>query len=426
VESVAWVAERKDVLSTFFILLAVLAYERYARTQRRRWMVAVACLFALGLLSKPMVISLPLLLLLLDYWPLQRLSKRSILEKLPLLALSIASGLITILVQRAGGAMRGLEHVSLGLRVSNAIVSYVRYLGKTFWPMDLAVLYPLPENWPIWLVLMCAALVILITLAAFVLRRTMPWLIVGWLWYLIALAPVIGIIQVGDQAMADRYTYVPQVGIFIMIVWTIGAAVRASLKSALAAAATVVIAVLAFLTYRQLGYWSTSETLFRHAAAVTPNNWLAYNHLATALATSKQERYSEALEAAQRAVALHPSGVTHFNLANLLRTLGQLEPARREYKEALAANPRLVEARNNLGVTLLQLQRPADAEPFFREAAEMEPDYADAHANLGMALLQQGKASEARESFLRALKIAPTHPIAYRGLELTNKPPSTQ
>jgi protein O-mannosyl-transferase len=415
VESVAWVAERKDVLSTFFMLLAILVYERFARTHRRHWAVAVACLFAGGLLAKPMVITLPALLLLLDYWPLQRLSKRAIREKVPLLALAGASAIITLLVQRAGGATRGLEQSGLWLRISNAIVSLVRYLGKTFWPLDLAVFYPLPDHWPLWLVAMCTALVILITASVFFMRRTMPWLLVGWLWYLIALAPVIGIIQVGDQAMADRYTYIPLVGIFIMIVWSIRAAARESMAPALATASAVVLVILSILTYRQLGYWRSSETLFRHAAQVTPNNWLAYNHLATALADER--RFPEALEAAQRAVALHPSGITHFNLANLLRALGQFEPARRQYKEAIAANPRLVEARNNLGVTLLQLQRPADAEAFFREATQMKPDYADAHANLGTALLQQNKAAAARESFLRALQIVPTHSLAQRGLD---------
>jgi tetratricopeptide (TPR) repeat protein len=247
----------------------------------------------------------------------------------------------------------------------------------------------------------------------------MPWLVVGWLWYVIALMPVIGIIKVGDQAMADRYTYIPLVGIFIMIVWSVAAAARASLAPVLATVTTVLLAILSILTYRQLGYWNSSETLFRQAAQVTPNNWLAYNHLATALANEK--RFDEALQAAQTALALHPSGTTHFNLANLLRTLGQLEPARRQYKAALAANPRLVEARNNLGITLLQLQRPQDAEAFFREATQMEPDYADAHANLGMALLQQGQTDAARESFIRALQIVPHHAIAQRGLDQADK-----
>jgi tetratricopeptide (TPR) repeat protein len=412
VQSVAWVAERKDVLSTFFMLLTLLAYERYVKSSKWQWYAAVIVLFALALMAKPMAITLPLIFLLLDWWPLERRDvKRAILEKIPLLALAAASAIVTFLVQRAGGAVTSVDKVPAGLRISNAIVSYARYLLKMVWPVDLAVFYPMPKGWPVWEVAFAALFLIAVTSLVLRSRKRMPWLAVGWLWYLIMLLPVIGIIQVGEQAMADRYTYLPLLGIFIMIVWS----VPEKMHRAATAGAALALVVLSALTAWQVGYWQNSETLFCRAANVTSDNWLAYNHLASALA--EQQRYPEALSVARTAVSIHPSDKTHFNLANLLRKMGDLEGATLEYQRALDANPNLAVARNNLGITLAQLGRLPEAEHQLRAAISIDNNYADAHANLGLVLRDQGKIPEAKAQFEAALQLDPNQSIAKRGLE---------
>ena len=419
VESVAWVAERKDVLSTFFMLLALLAYERYARTRQLKWYAMLACAFAVGLLCKPMIVTLPVLLLLLDYWPLHRLTWRALLEKLPLFALTIASGITTFLVQRAGGAVRSFEHVPFSLRVANAFASYVRYLAKTFYPFDLAVFYPMQPA-----ASRCAlALLFIITGVAIVLYRRMPWLLVGWLWYLVTLTPVIGIIQVGDQSMADRYTYIPLIGIFIALAWTIGALVgdrRPPVPALTAAICAIVAIALVFLTHRQITWWRDSETLFAHTAAVTKDNWLAYNHLATALEERKQ--YDRALEMSARALRIHPAAVTHFNHGNVLRKLRRLDEARQHYEQAIALNPNDPVARSNLAVTLAELNRPAEAESLLRETIQRFPNHAVAHANLGSVLLAQGRTAEAIAAYKDALRIDPNNALARTWLQRLGQP----
>ncbi|HEX8521671.1 MAG TPA: tetratricopeptide repeat protein [Tepidisphaeraceae bacterium] len=411
VESVAWIAERKDVLSTFFMLLAILAYERFVRAHRWSCYGTVVCCFALGLMAKPMVITLPLLLILLDFWPLRQTDwRRAVTQKIPLLLIALAAGAVTFLVQRAGGAVASIEKIPITLRLSNAIISYVRYLGKTLWPAKVAVFYPMPTAFPLWEVILALLFLIAMTLVAFTLRRSRPWLMIGWLWYLIMLLPVIGVIQVGEQAMADRYTYVSLVGIFVMIAWSIPA--KAPLATSVAS--TVVLALLAAATTRQLGYWRNSETLFRHATQATENNWLAHNHLATALADER--RLDEALESAQTAVAIHPSATTHFNLANLLRRAGNLPDACIYYERALQLNPQLTQARNNYGIALAQSAKLPQAEAQLRAAIQLKPDYADAWANLGLVLRDQGKLPAAQDALQRALAIDRQHPIARKAL----------
>ncbi|HEY3570009.1 MAG TPA: hypothetical protein VGP73_18895 [Thermoanaerobaculia bacterium] len=284
VESVAWIAERKDVLSAFFWILAMGAWARYARQPSAGRYGLVALLMILGLMAKPMVVTLPFALLLLDVWPLDRLSlgwKRLILEKLPLLALSAVSSVITIRYQET--SLAPLDVVPWSLRAANALVAYAAYLGKLFWPTHLAVFYPIPLAIPAWKVLGAALLLIAITALAAWRARREPWLLIGWLWFLGALVPVIGLVQVGRQAMADRYLYLPSIGLFLAVVWTLAGLLREH-RAALAAAAAIVILTLATITWAQIGYWADSVTLFRHALAATGDgNYLAHIGLGKAL-----------------------------------------------------------------------------------------------------------------------------------------------
>ncbi len=421
VESVAWISERKDVLSTFFMLLALLAYERYARTRRAGWYGAVILGFVLGLLAKPMVITLPVVLLLLDFWPLDRRDwGRAWLEKLPMFALAAASGVVTFMVQRAGGAVASIVRVPVELRISNALVSYVRYLGKMILPIKLAVFYPMPQSWPTWEWGLAAALLISATALVVAMRRRAPWLVVGWLWYLVALVPVIGLVQVGEQALADRYSYMPLVGIFIMIAWSI----RNVPARIAAPVCAMVLGALAMLTFRQLGYWGSNLTLFEHAAKVTRDNWMAYNHMATGL--SEENRLPEALEAATRALNLHPSVMTYYDMGNLLRKMGDLTGAQRSYHQALELNPHLAVAHLNIGVTLVQLGDLPGAQRQFQAAIAADPQNAGAYENLGLALRDQGRLEQARLAFEQALRLNPDHSIARRGLKSLRDKQSSQ
>jgi tetratricopeptide (TPR) repeat protein len=317
VESVAWVAERKDVLSALFWLLAMAAYGRYARRPSVGRYLPVALAMALGLAAKPMVVTLPFALLLLDIWPLERLGlgwKRLAVEKLPLLALSAASSLVTLHYQRTSLAPLGLDPWSL--RLANAAVSYTAYLGKLLLPSNLAVFYPIPLAIPAWKVAGAVALLAILTALAVRTARKAPWLLVGWLWFLGTLVPVIGLVQVGRQAMADRYTYIPSIGLFVAIVWGIAGLVGER-RAVLATAAAVVIALLVAGTWMQAGTWRDSVTLYRHALAVTPDNYLA-----------------------------------HLGLAKALVAKGDGAGAAEQYRAALALRPGLIEARAGLEAVL--------------------------------------------------------------------------
>ncbi len=418
VQSVAWIAERKDVLSTFFMFLALLCYERYARTGKPRWYWSTFTVFALGLLAKPMLITLPVILLLLDIWPLRRIKTRcAIPEKLPFLVVAFIASMVTFLVQRAGGAVAGVDKFPLSLRFTNAVVSYIRYLEKMIWPANLAVFNPMPDFWPFWQVSLCLAALILITLSAIRMRDRAPWLLVGWLWYIIMLLPVIGIIQVGDQAMADRYTYVPLVGIFIMLIWSIPERLN---RPAIVAGATGILA-LSIVTWREIGYWQNSETLFRRAADSTYDNWLAYNHLATAFAD--QQRFDDALLAAQTAVKIHPAATTWFNLGNTFRRTGDRIAAIDAYQRAMKLDNRRAVIPNNYGITLAESGRLPEAEELFRRAIAIDRNYADAHANLGLALAQQGNLQAAKDELNEALRLNPDHRLALQTLRQLAAPP---
>ncbi len=371
VESVAWIAERKNLLSTLFWLLAMWAYVLYARHKGWRRYLLVLVLFVLGLMSKPMLVTLPCVLLLLDYWPLGRLSGRRdalrlLLEKVPLFILSAASSFITVKAQRMDGALDA-KVLPLGARISNALVSYLGYIYKMIWPTRLAVLYPHPgETLPRWHAVTAALILIGLTILIVRGSRKYPYLIVGWLWYLGTLVPVIGIVQVGGQAMADRYAYVPLIGLFIIIAWGTRDLTRALTHRSywLAAAAALVLIALTMTTWRQLRYWQNSITLFEQAIRVTDDNAIAQNNLGAVLV--RQGRLDEGLVHLNEAVRLNPSyGTAYDNIAVTLyqqgNIAGQDENRTQEaidlYRRALELKPNLTEAQQKLDLLLEKMEK---------------------------------------------------------------------
>lgn len=377
-ESVAWIAERKDVLSTFLGLLAIVAYTRYVDRPSLGRYSAVAILLALSLAAKPMLVTLPVVLLALDYWPLARPRpfSRLALEKLPLLVLSAASTAITILAQRGEGAMRSLESVPVSMRLGNALVSYVTYLGKAVWPSGLAVYYPYPSSLSPWAV--AGAALVLAGITSFVVlnARRRPHALAGWSWYLVTLLPVIGLIQVGEQAMADRYTYVPLIGIFIMAAWGLPTLWRpAPLRTALTTAAAVVVLLALTVTTRiQVGHWRDGFSLFSHALRVTEANALA-----------------------------------HQNLGTILNRRKDRDGAIRQYELALEIDPNRADARVNLGVMLLKRGDMEGAEAHFTRVLGTTPDHADALFASGWLLETNGDPSGAASRYQAALSARPGH-----------------
>jgi tetratricopeptide (TPR) repeat protein len=420
VESVAWVAERKDVLSTFFGMLALLAYLGYVRRPAPSRYLLVAALLALGLMSKPMLVTFPFLLLLLDYWPLGRLFASGsaetgagdpvrvrpapvgwrlvVLEKVPLLALSGLSAALTLYAQQRGGAIEPLTALPFGDRLANALVSYVRYLGLMLWPIGLAPFYPHPQGpLPVWQVAAAAILLAALSVLALALARRRPYALVGWLWYLGSLVPVIGLVQVGEQALADRYTYVPLIGLFIVLAWGAGdlAGYRPLRRGALSAMAISALLACAVLTWKQVGVWHDSRSLWEHALRVTPDNHVARNNLGFALLQDGQD-LAEAEQHLRAAGQLKADFVRPLtNLAIALDQQGKMEEALRCYREALHLEPGLPATRVNYGVALCRVGRVDEGMEQFRQVIERDPDYADAHYHLAYALVRQKKFAEA-------------------------------
>ena len=474
VESVAWVAERKNVLSTFFFFAALAAYCWYARRPDWRRYLAFAGLFALGLMSKPMVITLPFVLLLLDFWPLGRIQgfpagvlsvpqsplSRLLVEKLPLLVLSAASAAITMRVQQAGGAMRSTAQFSLGVRLENAVVAYAMYLWKMVWPSHLAPLYPHPgDSLSAWQVTLSALVLLAVTVV--VLRfRSRRYLLTGWLWFLGTLVPVIGLVQVGDQAMADRYAYIPLIGIFIMLAW--GAADLADLLhiglSARMIPAACILLALAFATHRQLGYWSSNYELWTHALAVTDKNFIAQNNLGGALLLlgkpdeayahfqaaaeinpndpmsrsnlgaylQEHGKLSEAMAQYDRSISLTSDpgllAATYANLGTAYRNLGEDEKARDSYDQALRLNPNQSNAYLGLGELLEKQNQLDDAIRNYSRSVELRPT-ATGFLLLGHALETEARRPEALAAYQSALKLSPELPEAQHAVhELSGKP----
>jgi tetratricopeptide (TPR) repeat protein len=426
VESVAWVAERKDVLSAVFWFLSLLTYVRYAeRTTAARYWLVFAC-FALGLMAKPMMVTLPFVLLLLDVWPLRRTlpMAQRIREKLPLFALSAVVSVITFHVQQAGGAVKALSVFPLGSRVENALLSYVWYIEKTVWPSNLAVHYPFPLQISVWQAAAAGAVLAVITVLVLRARPERPHLAVGWLWFLGTLVPVIGLVQVGLQAHADRYAYIPMVGLAIMLAWSVPP------NRSMAVVGAAVCLCFAALTGAQLGYWPNSEILFRHALDVTPINGVAEHNLGAAIAEDPDRQF-EALPHLREASHLMPdSAAVHTDLAGALARTRQSAESLEEFRAASRLEPNLASGHYNLGNILVKNGRIAEAIAEYQLALRIEPDYAQAQRNMaaaerdrallywtaGISLTKEGRVQEAIRAFEECLNTQPDHAEAHNSL----------
>lgn len=423
VESVAWVSERKDVLSTFFALLAVLCYLKYVRTQvdsgigttrstQRLFYGLTLLFFVLGLLAKPMIVTLPCVLLLLDFWPLQRWEKKSVrwllVEKIPLLMASAVFSVATVFVQKTHEAVISLASLPLSARIETTFVGYAGYLEKIFWPAKLCMIYPYPNHWPVRILAVSIGLLAMVSIGVAWVRQKQPWLLMGWLWFLGTLVPVIGLVQVSVQTMADRYTYLPSVGIFIGVVWSVSAlaARRRVLAGAVCVLATFLALTCVVLTRNQIQYWKNNETLFRHAVLVTENNYVAEDLLGREL--SRQNRFEEAVGVLKEAVRADPvePGI-RYDLAVNLEHAGQLDEACAEYRTAVSLDPTDVESWNKLGMGLVREGKPGEAITAFTAALKLNPQSADLHYNLGNALVRTGRLPEAVEQFQMSLALNP-------------------
>jgi tetratricopeptide (TPR) repeat protein len=448
VESVAWVSERKDVLSAVFFFLMLDAYVRYARVPSITRYLVVTALFAAGLMSKPMLITAPIVLLLLDYWPLSRFEQSSLttgkkkrarcnnqkhmirrlfLEKIPLLVFAAGAGIVTFVLQkRAAGAIPPLPFL---WRAENAVISYVIYAWKTLWPTRLAVFYPHPnDTLATWQVALAIAFLLAITCAAIVWRDKRPYLFTGWFWYLVMLVPVIGLVQVGEQGHADRYTYLPSIGLFLIAVWltadVIG--VRRS-RSQFAVAAAVAIAIIAALAWRtsiQTSTWRNSETLWTHALAVSPDNDVAHNNLGYLCAgRGELDKAISHFESAARIRSgkrdAHydlGSAFVQMNLADDLARKGRSDEAMVHYEEAIRLQPNYAEAYYNRGNVLYAKGRIDEAIADFEKTLQIQPNDADAHTGLGNALLRKGALKEAIAHYNQAMALAPEDPHSRNNL----------
>ena len=439
VESVAWVAERKDVLSAFFWMLTISAYLRYVSIPSiGRYLVVVGC-YVLGLMAKPMLVTLPFVLLLLDFWPLGRThlsclreaaaagdgwwSPRKecrpmgclVIEKLPLFLLSTSSCVVTYIAQARGGTIAALETIPLAARCLNGCLAYVTYLWKLLWPSHLAVIYPHPvTSLPVWQGIAAGLFLVAVLLLAVRYGYRYPFLLVGWLWYLGTLVPVIGVVQVGVQSMADRYTYIPSIGIMVIFAWSASAVLsrlrRTRLSYLLVCVLVPVILIgLASATWVQLGHWKDTESLFRHAVAVTRDNHAAHSNLGNALL--KQDRLDEASKAYRRALETWPRYPdANNNLGLILTRDGRWEEAIRYYEKALDADPEHIMAHLNMADALAVLGRLSDAVSYYRDAVAISPDLGQAHNALGVALARLRRTDEAISHLCRAVALCPDCP----------------
>lgn len=403
VESVAWIAARKDVLSTFFMMLTLWSYYRYSlRPVPWRYFIVVV-FFVSGLMSKSMLVTLPFILLLLDWWPLNRYNTGGInpdfgqypplrkmwllfLEKTPLLVLSIGVSVATLIAEERTGALTPMISYSPDVRLANAFVSYVLYIGKTLFPVNLAVFYPHPGLWPAWAIITSFLLLAAITYFSLSRYRRCPYLAVGWLWYLGMLVPVIGLIQVGTHAMADRYTYIPLIGLFIGITWGSADVLRrlAYYKKILAGAGVVVLLLLSVQSFVQASYWRDAIELFRHALDVTKNNYIAHNNLGAAYA--RRGNSAEAINHYREAIKIMPHYLmAHFNMAATLTDQGELVQAAGYYRRVLNMRPDFAEAHNNLAIVLARRGELEKSIEHFRKALHLRPDYGEARNNLQIA-----------------------------------------
>jgi tetratricopeptide (TPR) repeat protein len=470
VESVAWVSERKDVLSTFWGILTLIGYAQYTQQRRRSWYGLSLLFFALGLMAKAMLVTLPFLFLLLDYWPLGRFNFSKgfrpqpaggvssvyflLMEKLPFIIITAVSCIVAYYAQQSSGAMMPFEMHPFSLRISNAIVSYVGYIGKMLWPARLAIFYPLPDSFELWQVTAAAIVLLGLSLAVLVQVRKRPYLAVGWFWYLGTLVPVIGLVQIGGQSMADRYTYVPLIGLFVMVAWggaeLIGANRQRRILGAIAAAG--ILAALMGVSRMQVGYWANSITIFEQTIKATGGSWVAHNNLALALsargrinaaihhyrlalekdppepegiyynlaiALSAQDRNSQAIEHYSKALKINPEyAAAHINMGTVLARQGKTADAIRHYTEAIRIEPNSEKAHFNLGNILLAQDKIDEAISHYSKAAHIDPFFAEAYNGLGLALMQKGKLEEAILQFRKAANIKPAYRDAQKNQKL--------
>jgi len=416
VESVAWVTERKDVLSTFFWMLTMWSYHRYTQNSSLHRYLLVFLALALGLMTKPMLITLPFVFLLLDFWPLGRLRLghdralwKLVWEKIPLFALSITSIIITYLALHQGGHIRSFEIYPLWTRIGNALVAYATYIGKMAWPQGLAVLYPHPGNTlPAWQMIGAGLFLMGISILVFRWTPRRPYLGVGWLWYLGTLFPVIGLLQAGLQSMADRYTYVPIIGLFIIIAWGISdLAIKWNIpRKVLNVSAVILLLILMVGTWLQVNHWRNSITLFEHTTAVTSNNYLAHHNLGSAY--HKKERLGDAIREYKRGLAIKPDYFySRMALGSAYETQGHLNEAIREYQKALILRPKNFIPYFALGSVFHKKGRLNDAIREYQRAVNIKPNFALAHHKLGTAYQEQGNLDEAIREYQRALSLSP-------------------
>ncbi|MBC8359247.1 MAG: tetratricopeptide repeat protein [Candidatus Aminicenantes bacterium] len=482
VESVAWVAERKDVLSTFFWLLTMLAYLRYVKKPVLIRYFMVLLFFVLGLMSKPMLVTLPFVLLLLDLWPLGRFrfehnrlsqssgktcfdfkgASRLIVEKIPFFILVVISCSLTFFAQKGGGALVPLASLSLKPRIANALISYVSYVFKAIWPGNLAVYYPYPaDTFPVWQICGAALLIVSVFCGAICLLRQYRYVAVGLFWYFGTLIPVIGLVQVSDQAMADRYTYIPLTGLFITVAWGVSDLLVKwrYQKIFLGVSAVIILSALTVCTFFQASHWRNTITLFENAVKVTENNYKALNNLGAALidkgkpdeallyfaealrinpqktdarnnlanVLSAQGKLDEAVSHYKEAIRINPEHAdAHYNLANVLSAQRKLDEAVLHYKEAIEINPEYAKAYYHLGNILINQKKVKEAMFHFAEAIRINPDYAEAYNKIGLILAWQGKYKKAKVFFLKAIQVRPNYMEARKNIAILEKNLSSQ
>lgn len=432
VESVAWVSERKDVLSTLFWFLTMISYVRYVEDPKfSRYFLVLLC-FILGLMSKPMLVTLPFVLLLLDFWPLGRfrlnaraggdiLKKNSgklflIVEKIPLFFITGISGIITFFAQKRWGAISNLEIYPLDVRIANALVSYIKYIGKMIWPGGLTLLYPYPRSIHLWQSAGALGVLIIISFGCFRVFNRRPYLSVGWLWYVGTLIPVIGLVQVGSQGLADRYTYIPLIGLFIMIAWGVSdmAVIWEVAKKKLYFAAITVLSIFMAITWMQVGFWQNSVSIFERALNVTEDNFIIHNNLGVVF--ERQGRHSAAMAHYMEARRIYPAYPrVHNNMGIAMAGQGDLDAAIGHYTRALRLDPGYAEVHNNLGLVLIRKGKIESALRHFKMALSLKPDYVEADKNRKRALLISGKIKTAVDNLKKELLIDPV------GLELPAK-----
>jgi len=430
VEPVAWVAQRKDVLSMFFAMATLLAYAFYAKRPRAFLYLPVLAIYSLGLMAKPMIVTLPCVMLLLDVWPLRRLRlfrpadslaatetgfpevrlSRALLEKLPLLVLAAAASVLVIFTEQKIGALSSLDAVPMTARIANAVVSYAVYLGKMVWPVNLAFFYPHPVTISAGPLLLSLAVLAAVSVLVALKGRRFPYLPVGWLWYLGALVPMIGLIQVGPHALADRYTYLPMIGLYLAIVWGVADAAAAwnVRKSFLLGTSLILIAALAAGSWVQLGHWRNSFTLFGHALKVTKGNYIAENNLG--LAWYHEGNMDEALSHFRASLAMNPEySLVYSNLGSALFHKGEYREAEKYFREAIRRFPSDGGYHSNLASTLYRMGSYEDAAYEYRAALRLGHEKAETYSGLGMALLELGRRDEAGRAFGDAIRIDPRH-----------------